>query len=195
MKTEKKDHGRTFLFPTLAEQCDPRHPLKKLGERMAWQDFEEAFAGYYSEEGRPAKAVRLMVGLLLLKQMFNQSDEAVVERWKEKPYWQEFCRMVEFQWELPCDSSDLVYFRNRIGEQGVTLILAISARMHGKKCREAEVVIDSMVQEPERSEGRLPQAARRVRRSRIIRTSRTRSIQSNIARSSPPAGNWPMSTE
>ena len=36
------------------------------------EGFEEAFAEYYSEEGRPAKAVRLMVGLLLLKQMDEQ---------------------------------------------------------------------------------------------------------------------------
>ncbi len=147
MKSRKKDLSRSFLFPTLEEQCDPRHPLKKLGERIPWQDFEEAFAGYYSEEGRPAKPVRLMVGLLLLKQMFNQSDEAVVERWVENPYWQQFCGMSEFQWELPCDPTDLVYFRNRIGEEGVTLILAISAQMHGKKCREAEIVVDSTVQE------------------------------------------------
>ena len=75
------------------EQCDPRHPLRKLGERIAWRDFEEAFGEYYSEEGRPAKPVRLMVGLLLLKQMYDQSDEDVVERWVENPYWQQFCGM------------------------------------------------------------------------------------------------------
>ena len=51
-------------MPTLNEQCDPRHPLRKLGERIPWRDFEEAFGEYYSEEGRPAKPVRLMVGLL-----------------------------------------------------------------------------------------------------------------------------------
>ena len=62
-------------MPTLSEQCDPRHPLKKLGERIPWSDFEEAFGEYYSEEGRPAKPVRLMVGLLLLQQMYDQSDE------------------------------------------------------------------------------------------------------------------------
>ncbi|MGC2576764.1 MAG: transposase [Terrimicrobiaceae bacterium] len=105
-------------MPTLNEQCDPRHPLKKLGERIPSADFEEAFGEYYSEEGRPAKPVRLMVGLLLLKQMFDQSDEEVVERWVENPYWQQFCGMSDFQWEWPCDPSDLVYFRQRIGEQG-----------------------------------------------------------------------------
>ena len=114
-------------MPTLNEQCDPRHPLRKLGERIPWSDFEEAFGEYYSEDGRPAKPVRLMVGLLLLKQMYDQSDEDVVERWVENPYWQQFGGMSDFQWELPCDPSDLVYFRQRIGEQGVALILAVSA--------------------------------------------------------------------
>ncbi len=134
-------------MPTLAEQCDSRHPLRKLGERIPWQDFEEAFADYYSKEGRPAKPVRLMVSLLLLKQMYAESDESVVERWKENPYWQQFSGMSQFQWELPCDPSDLVYFRVRIGEEGVAMILAISAQMHGKRCQETEVVIDSTVQE------------------------------------------------
>ena len=134
-------------MPTLNEQCDPRHPLRKLGERIPWRHFEEAFGEYYSEEGRPAKPVRLMVGLLLLKQMNDQSDEDVVERWVENPYWQQFCGMSDFQWQLPCDPSDLVYFRQRIGEQGVTLILAVSAQMHGERAKESEVVVDSTVQE------------------------------------------------
>ena len=134
-------------MPTLSEQCDPRHLLKKLGERIPWSDFEEAFGEYYSEEGRPAKPVRLMVGLLLLKQMYDQSDEEVVERWVENPYWQQFCGMSDFQWEWPCDPSDLVYFRQRIGEQGVALILAVSAQLHGARAQEREVVVDSTVQE------------------------------------------------
>ena len=134
-------------MPTLHEQCDPRHSLRKLGDRIPWGDFEEAFGEYYSEEGRPAKPVRLMVGLLLLKQMYNQSDEDVVERWVENPYWQQFCGMSDFQWELPCDPSDLVYFRQRIGEPGVALILAVSAQLHGKRAQESEVVVDSTVQE------------------------------------------------
>jgi len=88
-----------------------------------------------------------MVGMLLLKQMYDQSDEDVVERWVENPYWQQFCGMSDFQWQLPCDPSDLVYFRQRIGEQGVALILAISVQMHGERAKESEVVVDSTVQE------------------------------------------------
>lgn len=147
LKKRKPSTQSSFLMPTLNEQCDPRHSLRKLGERIPWRDFEEAFGEYYSEEGRPAKPVRLMVGLLLLKQMYDQSDEDVVDRWVENPYWQQFCGMSDFQWELPCDPSDLVYFRQRIGEQGVALILAVSAQMHGERAKETEVVIDSTVQE------------------------------------------------
>ena len=38
--------------------------------------------------------------------------------------------MVEFQWNLPCDPTDLVYFRDRIGAEGVHLILSVTANMH-----------------------------------------------------------------
>ena len=81
---------QSFLMPTLREQLDPRHPLRVLAERIPWSTFEESFAELYSDLGAPAKPVRLMVSLLLLKQMFNLGDETVVARWVENPYWQFF---------------------------------------------------------------------------------------------------------
>ena len=72
LKKRKPSRQTSFLMPTLNEQCDPRHPLRKLGEGIPWSDFEEAFGEYYSEEGRPAKPVRLMVGLLMLKQIYHR---------------------------------------------------------------------------------------------------------------------------
>ena len=134
-------------MPSLAEQCDPRQKLVKLAKAIPWQTFEEAFADRYSETGRPAKPVRLMVGLLLLKHLENLSDEIVFERWVQNPYYQLFCGMDQFQWDMPCDPSDLVHFRNRIGEEGATLILAATAQMHGKRAQESEIVIDTTVQE------------------------------------------------
>jgi IS5 family transposase len=97
----KRVHQQSFLMPTLAEQLDRRQPLRKLADAIPREAFEKEFGEYYSEEGRPAKSVRLMVGLLLLKQMFNVSDERVVELWVQNPCWQYFCGMKEFQWELP----------------------------------------------------------------------------------------------
>jgi len=42
--------------------------------------FEHAFADSYAEAGRPAKSIRLMVSLSTLEQLYNLSDESVVER-------------------------------------------------------------------------------------------------------------------
>jgi transposase, IS5 family len=137
----------SFLMSTLAEQLDPRQPLKQLADTLPWWEFEQAFGKYYSQEGRPAKPVRLMVGLLLLKQMFNQGDETVVAAWVQNPYWQYFCGMSEFQWQVPCDPSDLVYFRKRIGEAGVQRLFKVSAALHEDKAQETEVVVDTTVQE------------------------------------------------
>jgi transposase, IS5 family len=137
----------SFLLPTLAEQLDPRQPLKQLADTLPWSALEQAFGKYYSPEGRPAKPVRLMVGLLLLKQLFNQGDETVVAVWVQNPYWQYFCGMSEFQWQVPCDPSDLVYFRDRIGETGMQRLLQVSAQLHGDQAQEPEVVVDTTVQE------------------------------------------------
>ena len=82
MQTKASTVDQTsFLMPTLGEQLDPRQPLKQLADALPWPEFEQAFGKHYSAEGRPAKPVRLMVGLLLLKQMFNQGDETVVAAW------------------------------------------------------------------------------------------------------------------
>src|ERR1017187_6407027 len=140
-------HQTSFLMPSLGEQLDPRQPLKQLADTLPWAEFEQAFGKYYSDEGRPAKPVRLMVGLLLLKQMFNQGDETVVAGWVQNPYWQYFCGMTDFQWAVPCDPSDLVYFRQRIGEIGMQRILQVTVRLHGAKAQEKEVVVDTTVQE------------------------------------------------
>jgi IS5 family transposase len=148
MQTKASTVDQTsFLMPTLGEQLDPRQPLKQLADALPWPEFEQAFGKHYSAEGRPAKPVRLMVGLLLLKQMFNQGDETVVAAWVQNPYWQYFCGVSEFQWQLPCDPSDLVYFRQRVGETGMQRILKVTAQLHGDKAREKEVVVDTTVQE------------------------------------------------
>ncbi len=41
--------------------------------------------------GSLVKPIRLMVGLLTLKQLENLSDESIVIQWKRNPYYQYFC--------------------------------------------------------------------------------------------------------
>jgi len=104
---------QSFLFPNLLDQLNPKHPLLRLAKIIPWDYFESSFSKLYSTMGRPAKPVRLMVGLCILKHLENLSDEVLVERWIQNPYYQMFCGEVEFRWELPCDPTDLIYFRKR----------------------------------------------------------------------------------
>ena len=126
---------------------DSHDPLIALADTINWESFNDSFAKYYSDEGRPAKPIRLMVGLLLLKQLENLSDENVVLQWKRNPYYQYFCGMTEYQPALPCDPTDLVYFRKRIGTEGVEEIFGMSVSLHGKAAQEKQVIIDTTVQE------------------------------------------------
>ncbi|NUQ22527.1 MAG: hypothetical protein HUU34_01125 [Saprospiraceae bacterium] len=41
--------------------------------------------------------------------------------------------MDTFQWKQPCDPSDLVYFRKRIGESGVEKIFHYSVQIQGRR--------------------------------------------------------------
>ncbi len=131
----------------LSDQLNPKHPLYCLAEKIPWEFFEKEFEPLYSHTGRKAHPVRLMVGLLILKQLRNLSDEGVVDRWVENGYYQYFCGEGFFQWEFPCHPTDLVYFRKRIGEKGVEKIFQVSIEIHGKKAKEREVLIDTTVQE------------------------------------------------
>jgi hypothetical protein len=70
-----------------------------------------------------------------------------MQDWISNPYYQAFCGMEHFQWQLPCDPSELVHFRKRIAEAGVELIFSASVALHGKKALEKEVVLDTTVQE------------------------------------------------
>ena len=146
-KHPSREKQGNFLYQDLLDQLNPEHPLLALAKKLPWDMFEEEFAEFYASVGRPAKPVRLMVGLLLLKQIENLSDERVVEAWVQNPYYQAFCGMVHFQWRMPCDPSDLVHFRKRIGERGVEKIFQASVALHGQASLEGEVVIDTTVQE------------------------------------------------
>ncbi|MBE0668616.1 MAG: IS5 family transposase, partial [Bacteroidales bacterium] len=106
------------------------------------------FEPYYSEMGRPAVPIRKMVGCMLLKQMYNQSDEAFTDRWIENPYWQYFCGETYFQYEKPFDPSEFVHFRKRLGTDGAEKLLKLSLSLfEAKEVEEKEVLIDTTVQE------------------------------------------------
>ena len=145
-KSLKNNQPNLFHSP-LSQMLDMNDPLIALADTIDWKIFDESFSKYYSKEGRPAKPIRLMVGILLLKQLKNISDEEVVFQWKQNPYYQYFCGYNEFQIIEPCHSTDLVYFRKRIGVEGMKVIFGMSVSLHGKASEEKQVIIDTTVQE------------------------------------------------
>jgi len=73
------------------------HPLVRLSELIDWAAIEKEFCGLFvSTTGAPAKSPRLVAGLLYLKHIHALSDEALIDRWVENPYWQYFCGEVTF---------------------------------------------------------------------------------------------------
>ncbi len=83
----------------------------------------------------------------MLKHIRNISDESVVEQWFENIYYQYFSEEKSYACGVPCESSELVHFRNRIGVDGVELILKESIRVNGKDGQEDQPTTDTTVQE------------------------------------------------
>jgi len=136
------------FFNNFEDILNQKHPLYVLAQEIDWRQFDEAFLPLYCQDnGRPAKPIRLMVGLLILKHLRNVSDEVVVEQWAENSYYQFFCGEKSFVPNVPCNASELVHFRNRIGESGIELILKESIRVNGKDGDDDDVNIDTTVQE------------------------------------------------
>ena len=122
---ERTEHD---LFRTeLVNLIDQRHELVKLAQLIDWQAFADKWSPQFeSTTGRPALPTRLMAALLYLKHVYALSDDDVVERWRENPYWQHFSGERYFRHDLPCDPSSLVRWRQRIGEEGCEWLLAHS---------------------------------------------------------------------
>lgn len=129
------------------DMLDTFDPLIQLANTIPWLKFETEFQKYYTGEGRPPKPIRLMVGILLLKQLKNLSDESIVEHWKQNPYFQYFCGLNDYQASIPCHPTELVKFRNRIGKEGMEFIFKMSVSLHGDTAEESQVIVDSTVQE------------------------------------------------
>ena len=145
--TKPNANQGNFLFADLLDQLNPKHPLLQLSRQIDWSVFDEEFSSLYSPLGKPSKHIRLMVGLSILKHMENLSDEVLVQRWVQNPYYQAFTGEIEFQWKLPCNPTSLTKFRHRIGATGHEKILAVSIALHPEKIAEEEMCIDTTVQE------------------------------------------------
>jgi IS5 family transposase len=86
-KTDKTPQLNMYQVP-LIQFINKEHELCQLAERIDWDGLERDLTEYYCvDNGRPSIPIRKVVGVIFLKRMFNESDESVVDRWKENPYW------------------------------------------------------------------------------------------------------------
>jgi transposase, IS5 family len=166
-----------FFRSRIDHMIDLRHPLAVLSSRMPWQEIEARVAQLFSRKGRagvampdldlfgeqvhrtavvshagrPRVPLRIMIALLYLKHAFNESDEAVVERWADSPRWQFFSGCAYYEDRQPCDATTLIKFRQLLGEEGVEELLAqtvnVAVSLQLIKPQElTRVIVDSTVQ-------------------------------------------------
>ncbi|MBP0447918.1 IS5 family transposase [Roseomonas sp. SSH11] len=142
-----------LLRPRLVDMIDGRHELVRLAALIDWSWFEREWAGFFpAGEGRPATHPRLVAGLMYLQHAYGLSDEAVLARWVENPYFQHFTGETFFQHRLPIHPSSLSRWRGRIGEEGVEWLLTKTieaGRASGAVSERslAEVAVDTTVME------------------------------------------------
>jgi Transposase domain (DUF772) len=116
-----------------------------------------------------------------LKALYDESDETVVSKWVENPYWQYFCGEESFQHELPCHPTSLVKWRQRVGPEGVEKllkqVLRAATQQQALNSKEIKTVnVDTTVQEKAiafPTDARLYDKARRA----LVRLARTYQVK------------------
>lgn len=154
MTPQKSDNQQSQLFePFLESILNDRHPLYKLAANIDWQAIEKELSCCYSADmGRPGNATRLMVGLHYLKHTYNESDESVIDRWVENPYWQYFCGYEHMQHEFPIHPTSMVKWRGRVGSKRMEVLLkeTLSTAIRQKYIKPSDaskIIVDTTVQE------------------------------------------------
>ena len=150
-KKPESDPSNDLFRSRLDNMLNMRHELVLLADRIDWEHLDGKLSPFYASEGRPAIPSRLMVGLHLLKSLYNLSDEAVCARWVENPYYQYFCGETYFQHRFPIERSSMTHWRHRVGDEFCAELVAESLRVayESKALRKTHlqrVVVDTTVQ-------------------------------------------------
>lgn len=153
MKPRNEQKTLEIFKVRLEEIINIEHPLVKLADTINWKNLEEKLSKKYSEKmGAPGKQIRLMVGLQYLKYIYNESDEMIVEKFVENPYYQYFCGNEYFEHSLPIDSSSMTRFRERMGKETIEELFkeTVKSAERSKQLKEKDfeqLNVDTTVQE------------------------------------------------
>ena len=154
LKENPKFDGQNDLFcARLTSIIDMKHELAKLLPLVEWDVLADDLSSCYcANNSRPGGSIRLMAGLLFLKDLNGLSDEEVCKVWRENPYYQYFCGEEFFQHRLPVEPPSLSIFRKRIGAKGEERIFQETIKLGLKTgavtMRDLKKMnVDTMVQE------------------------------------------------
>ena len=148
-----KEYQQDLLKTQLVDLIDMSHSLVQLADKFNWLRIDELCAAKFCEDnGRPGLSSRLVIGLLLLKQMNGLSDEEVCSKFIENPYYQYFCGNRHFEHQLAMTSESLTQWRKRLGDKVFqqilveTINLGLAEEVIDPK-ELSEVISDTTVQE------------------------------------------------
>lgn len=149
----KPSHPQTaeLFCLRLDVQIYMKPPLIRLAALIRWSEIERISAvSFTSGRGPLVLAIRLVAEPLNLQHTVDASIDAVVNTWRENPFWHFFCDESCLQSALPFDPSSLTRWRKRLGEAGVKTLLAASvdAARRGRVIQKAsarQVIIEPTV--------------------------------------------------
>lgn len=153
MSLKKESYQLTIGSELLRINLNPNHELVVLANSIDWDTLEYKLQKFFRKTGRQAKRIRLMVGLLLLKHLYNLSDKTVTNMLDENFYFRYFCGLhwQVFEWskDKPLDSSTITKFRRRLGKEGMQIIedlIKTQLYQEGRISRKTQLV-DTTAQE------------------------------------------------
>ena len=123
-----KTRDQKYLFEELMPfggKLDQENRWLKIKAMIPWEELEQEYAKNFSEGvGRPGLDGRLVIGLILLKHMTNQSDREIEQELRENVYWQAFCGLEHFKTGKQLNASSLSKIRKTLGVEFVTKLEA-----------------------------------------------------------------------
>ncbi len=172
MRPREQSRGQDDLFRSRLDQIiNMRHELVRLSLLIDWPLINRSLGEVYSDgPGQPPLPTRLMAGVAILKHTFNLSDEELVARWIENPYFQHFCGEEHFRHEAPFDRSSMTRWRHRMGEARLEVLLqeslAIAVKTDAVVVEDlSKVIVDTTVQEKAVT---FPTDAKLLNRARVM---------------------------
>ena len=136
---QRRKTDREVVGLRLNDILNPDHSLVKLAKAIDWRLLEGHFGSPQGalSEGRPSQ-VRLIVGLSVLKQLHDLTDEALCESWLENPYFQFLCGEEYFQHSFAYNRAAVIRGLRRLSPEKLRTL------MHAGLSYRAGINLDDM---------------------------------------------------